>query len=67
MNNPCADLVIPKGSISVYHLSPGQVDIPEGWRLCTPSQSAVMPYGDEAEGINPYQPDLIRQVILEKI
>lgn len=70
MNNPCAldkDVVVPSGTIIHYNLDPGDVEIPAGWKLHTRFGRIVMPDGDDDEGVNPYQPDLHRLVMLEKL
>ena len=57
----------PQGTHVQYCLPPGLVDPPDGWAISNPGESTIYPTGDDEEGINPYQPDCYRVVMLVKL
>jgi hypothetical protein len=78
-SNPCSDVknyglmavsAVP-GTLVQYHLSGPDQPIPDGWKLRSYSscmfQEHEEDYDDDDPRNNPYQPDIARIVILEKL
>lgn len=57
----------PQGAVVSYCLPPGTVKCPDGWEYLNFQEGLVYPTGDEDEGVNPYQPDCSRIVMLVKL
>ena len=68
-SNPCTDpdlALAPMGTVMSYMVPPGLADLPKGWKLFGHDYMSVFPDGDEIEGINHYQPDIYRVVMIVK-
>jgi len=65
---------VPAGAVVLYPLPPGKARIPEGWRLHHYSNlrfgcaNVLRTVGlEDEEGLNPYQPDQVMYVMVEKL